>query len=158
MGVAERWDGAGYRAAKVTFGAQPTDAEILQWVEKEWHRLRFSPPQAEPERSVPERSNPKLARREAARAVERRGLGTKAQQALSAQREQEGEARRARSREDRRAEAERKFLLRQVICRASTCITVNWDQITPASTRANRTNVTSRAMENIKNPALNFLP
>ena len=52
-------------------------------------------------------------RREAARAVERRGLGTKAQQALSAQREQEGEARRARSREDRRAEAERKFLLRQ---------------------------------------------
>ena len=94
VGVAERWDGAGYRAAKVTFGAQPTDAEILQWVEKE-------------------RSNPKRARREAARAVERRGLGTKAQQALSAQREQEGAARRARSREDRRAEAERKFLLRQ---------------------------------------------
>ena len=50
------------------------------------------------ERSVPERSNPKRTRREAARAVERRGLGTKAQQALSAQREQEGEARRARSR------------------------------------------------------------
>ena len=113
VGVAERWDGAGYRAAKVTFGAQPTDAEILQWVEREWHRLRFSPPQAEPERSVPERSNHKRARREAARAVERRGLGTKAQQALSAQREQEGAARRARSREDRRAEAERKFLLRQ---------------------------------------------
>ena len=113
VGVAERWDGAGYRAAKVTFGAQPTDAEILQWVEKEWHRLRFSPPQAERERAVPERRNPKRARREAARAVACGGTGTRAQQALSRQREQEGEARRARSREDRRAEAERKFLLRQ---------------------------------------------
>ena len=113
VGVAERWDGAGYRAAKVTFGAQPTDAEILQWVATVWPRLRVSPPQAERGRSVPARSNPKRVRREAARAVERRGLGTKAQQALSAQREQEGEARRARSRGDRRAEAERKFLLRQ---------------------------------------------
>ena len=113
VGVAERWDGAGYRAAKVTFGAQPTDAEILQWLEHEWHRLRFSPPQRAEETARLGHQNPKRARREAARAVERRGLGTKAQQALSAQREQEGESRRSRGREDRRAAAERKFLLRQ---------------------------------------------
>ena len=113
IGVAERWDETGYRAAKVTFGAQPTDGEILQWLEREWHRLRFSPPQRAEGAAPLGHQNPKRARREAARAVERRGLGTKAQQALSAQREQEGEARRTRSREDRRAESERKFLLRQ---------------------------------------------
>ena len=113
IGVAERWDETGYRAAKVTFGAQPTDGEILQWLEREWHRLRFSPPQRAEETAPLGHQSPKRTRREAARAVERRGLGTKAQQALSAQREQEGEARRTRSRENRQAEAERKFLLRQ---------------------------------------------
>ena len=113
IGVAERWDETGYRAAKVTFGAQPTDGEILQWLEREWHRLRFSPPQRAEGAAPLGHQNPKRTRREAARAVERRGLGTKAQQALNAQREQEGEARRTRSREDRQAEAERKFLLRQ---------------------------------------------
>ena len=65
IGVAELWDETGYRAAKVTFGAQPTDGEILQWLEREWHRLRFSPPQRAEGAAPLGHQNPKRARREA---------------------------------------------------------------------------------------------
>ena len=103
VGIAERWEEGRYQAARIPFGGEPTDAQILQWLEREGHRLRFSPPQRAEETAPLGHQNPKRTRREAARAVERRGLGTKAQQALSAQREQEGETRRTRSREDRQA-------------------------------------------------------
>jgi len=39
VGIAQRWGEEGYQAAKITFGAQPTDTQIYQWVLKEWHRL-----------------------------------------------------------------------------------------------------------------------
>lgn len=32
----------GYQAAKITFGAQPTDTQIYHGMLKEWHRLVFS--------------------------------------------------------------------------------------------------------------------
>ena len=112
VGILERWDEEGYSAAKVTFGAQPTDAQIYEWIGREWHRLRPSPA-AEGDRPAAERKNPKRARREARAATQARGIGTRAQEALSRQREQEGLARQAVRRQTRREEAERKFLLRQ---------------------------------------------
>ena len=112
VGIAERWEEAGYSAARVVFGAEPTDAQLYAWLEREWHRLDFSPA-AEGERPVRERKNPKRAQREARAATQARGIGTRAQEALSRQREQEGLARQAVRRQTRREEAERKFLLRQ---------------------------------------------
>lgn len=112
VGILERWDEEGYSAAKVTFGAQPTDAQIYEWIGREWHRLRPSPA-AEGDRPAAERKNPKRAQREARAATQARGIGTRAQEALSRQREQEGQARQAVRCQTRREEAERKFLLRQ---------------------------------------------
>ena len=112
VGILERWDEEGYSAAKVTFGAQPTDAQIYEWIGREWHRLRPSPA-AEGDRPAAERKNPKRAQREARAATQARGIGTRAQEALSRQRDQEGQARQAVRRQTRREEAERKFLLRQ---------------------------------------------
>lgn len=112
VGIAERWEAEGYSAARVVFGPEPTDAQICQWLEKEWYRLRFSPAQAG-ERPAAERKNPKRARREAGEATRARGAGTRAQEALSRQREQEGLARRSDCRRKRQEEAERKYLLRQ---------------------------------------------
>ena len=112
VGVAERWDEGGYQAARVVFGAQPTDAQIYEWIVHRWHRLRFSPA-AEGEHPVPERKNPKRTRREAQRAVQAHGVGTRAQEALSRQREQDGLLRQTRSRQERQEEAERKYRLRQ---------------------------------------------
>ena len=113
VGIAERWDGAGYQAAKVTFGAQPTDAQIYQWLQRGWRQLRFSRPEADALPPGPDRKNPKRARREARRAAANAGIGTKAQQALGRQREQRARDRQAQCRERRQNAEERKFLLRQ---------------------------------------------
>lgn len=112
VGIAERWEDVGYSAARVVFGAEPTDAQLYEWLEKEWHKLRFSPA-AEGERPVTEPKNPKRAQREARAATQTRGVSTRAQEALSRQREQEGLARQTKSRQRRQEEAERKFFLRQ---------------------------------------------
>ena len=60
VGIAERWDGEGYQAARVVFGPQPTDAQVYEWLLREWHRLRFSP--AVLGKTLPQgRKNPKRA-------------------------------------------------------------------------------------------------
>ena len=112
VGVAERWEEGGYSAARVVFGAEPTDARLYEWLLREWHRLDFSPAE-EGARPVPERKHPKREQREARAATQARGISTRAQEALSRQREQEGLARQAESRRKRQEEADRKFLLRQ---------------------------------------------
>ena len=112
VGIAERWDELGYSAAKVTFGAEPTDGQIYEWLEREWYKLDFSPAD-EGERPMAGRKNPKRARREAREATRERGTSTRAQEALSRQREQEGLVRQSGRRQKRQREAERKYLLRQ---------------------------------------------
>ena len=112
VGIAERWGAEGYSAARVVFGPEPTDAQIYQWLEREWHRLNFSPA-AEGERPAAERKNPKRTQREAQAATRDRGVSTRAQEALSRQREQEGRLRQVQSRQAKQAAAERKYLLHQ---------------------------------------------
>lgn len=112
VGVAERWDERGYSAARVVFGPEPTDAQLYEWLEREWHRLRFSPA-AEGERPAVRRINPKRARREVRTATRQQGASTKAQEVLSRQREQESFARQSDRRQKRQEEETRKYLLRQ---------------------------------------------
>ena len=72
VGIAERWDREGYQAARVVFGPQPTDAQVYEWLLREWHRLRFSP--AVLGKTLPQgRKNPKRALREARAATHRTG-------------------------------------------------------------------------------------
>ncbi len=112
VGIAERWEKAGYSAARVVFGAEPTDAQLYAWLEREWHRLDFSPA-AEGERPVRERKNPKRAQREARAATQDRGISTRAQEALSRQREQRGLVCKEQARGRREQQRQEKYLLRQ---------------------------------------------
>ena len=112
VGIGERWEADGYSAARVVFGAEPTAAQLLQWLDKEWHRLRFSPA-AEGKRPFKEHSNPKRALREARAATQVQRISTRAQEALSRQREQDGLSRKVQNRHKRQEEAERKYLLRR---------------------------------------------
>lgn len=112
VGVYERTDGGRYEACKITFGAEPKDYEVWDFLLKNWGRLRFSPslPAREPaERKI----NPKRMQRGIHSQLQSSGVGTKAQQALQLQREQRKQERKTVSREQREAEKERRYALRQ---------------------------------------------
>lgn len=112
VGLYQREDGDGLRVCRVVFGGEPRDQQVLDYFQSHWRELVFTPPAAGgpiPDRAV----NPKRARREARKAVQPAGAGTKAQQALQLQREQLRTARTAASKERREARRERKLALRQ---------------------------------------------
>ena len=94
---------------RIVFGAEPSEEEILRFVVSKWEKLSFfggKPAEA----SKPAR-NPKRRAREAAKALKRPAVSTKAQQALAAQREaMKQESAHARSRR-RAEEADARFEL-----------------------------------------------
>lgn len=85
VGLAEHVEDGRYGAARIAFGAEPSDEEILRFVTSEWAKLSFFGHDST-EASKPAR-NPKRRAREAAKALRQPAMGTKAQQALVAQRE-----------------------------------------------------------------------
>lgn len=112
IGLFERERGGRYEACRVVFGAEPRDFEVYAYILDHYDRLAFSPALAsgpETDREV----NPKRAQREARRQTQPSGIGTKAQQALQLQREQQKTERKAVSKERREAQRERKLALRQ---------------------------------------------
>ena len=108
IGLYERGGGGAYEVCKITFGAEPRDQEVYAFLLEHWRRLRFSPPVQAGERAH-RPDNPRRRQRAARRAVEQAGTGTRAQQALAAQREQGKHARRARTREEKEREAEERY-------------------------------------------------
>ena len=111
VGVFERTEDGHLAVSRVTFGAEPRDGEVYEFVRKNFSALRFGPTV---EAQIWERRlNPKAMQRAARRQLACEGIGTRAQQALKLQREQCGLARRAVSREQREAEAQRQFELRR---------------------------------------------
>ena len=96
---------------KVTFGAEPKDYEIYDFVLKNYYRLRFSPAVATAVKETDR--NPKRIRREVRRQVQNVGIGTKSQQALKLQQEQLKTERKIVNREQREAEKQRLFELKQ---------------------------------------------
>ena len=96
---------------KVTFGAEPKDYEIYEFVLKNYDGLRFSPAVAAVVKEAGR--NPKRVQREVRKQVQNTGIGTKSQQALKLQQEQLKTERKAVSREQREAEKERQFELKQ---------------------------------------------
>ena len=96
---------------KVTFGAEPKDYEIYDFVLKNYYRLRFSPAMATDVKEAGR--NPKRAQREVRKQVQSIAIGIKSQQALKLQQDQLKTERKTVSREQREAEKERQFELKQ---------------------------------------------
>ena len=112
VGLAEHVEGGRYGAARIVFGAEPSDEEILRFVVGKWERLAFFGDKAT-ETSKPAK-NPKRRAREASKALKQPAMGTKAQRALAAQREaMKRESAHARSRR-RAEEAEARFEQRRL--------------------------------------------
>ena len=111
VGVFERFDDGMLSVCKVTFGAEPRDYEVWEYVLQHYHELVFSPAvEAEIRQAA---DNPKRRSRNARRQLENTGIGTRSQQALQRQREEMKTERRQLRREERNAEAQRRFELRQ---------------------------------------------
>lgn len=112
VGLAERVEDGTYGVARIVFGAEPSNEEILQFITSKWAKLTFSGD--EPAEASRPTKNPKRRAREASRALKQPAMGTKAQQALASRREaMKRESVRARS--QRRAdEAEARFEQRKL--------------------------------------------
>ena len=111
VGVFERIEDGKLSVAKVTFGAEPKDFELQEYIQKCYSALKFSPVVETVVKEL--KRNPKRMQREAKRQMKETGVGTKAQQALKLQQEQDKQKRKVRSREKKEAEELRKFELKQ---------------------------------------------
>ena len=111
VGVFERVSEGNLSVCKVTFGAEPKDYEVYEFVLKNYYQLQFSPAVAT---GVKEASrNPKRVQREVRKQVQNTGIGTKSQQALKLQQEQLKTERKIVSQEQWEAEKQRQFELKQ---------------------------------------------
>ena len=111
VGIFERIEDGKLFVAKVTFGAEPKDYEVLEYVQKYYVSLKFSPAVDTVVKDI--NRNPKRMQREARKQMQKTGIGTKSQQALKLQHEQNKLERKTISREQREEEKERQYELRQ---------------------------------------------
>lgn len=68
IGLFEMIDQNGLRVCKVTFGAEPTEKEVMEFVDKNWNHLQFTQPIETPTTSE-SKKNPKRQLREAEKKV-----------------------------------------------------------------------------------------
>ena len=107
VGVFERIEEGKLSVCKVTFGAEPKDYEVWNYVRHHYYELVFGPAIEMEARQTAD--NPKRRSRNARKQLENIGIGTKSQQALQRQRDEMKTERRQISREERDAEAQRRF-------------------------------------------------
>ena len=111
VGVFERIEDGKLSVCKVTFGAEPKDYEVWDYILHHYYELVFSPAVEMEIRQAAD--NPKRRSRNARKQLENTGIGTKFQQARQRQREEMKTERRQISREEREAEAQRRFVMKQ---------------------------------------------
>ena len=111
VGVFERIEGGELSVCKVTFGAEPKDYEVWEFVLRHYYELKFSPALKTEIKQTAD--NPKRRQRNVKNQLQNVGVGTKSQQALAAQREEMKIERKQISKEQREAEKQRQFELKQ---------------------------------------------
>ena len=111
VGVFEIVDGGMLSVCKVTFGAEPKDYEVWEFILKHYYELCFSKNiKTEIKQTA---DNPKRRQRNAKKQLGSVGIGTKSQKALKKQREEMKIERKQKSREQKEAEKQRLFEIKQ---------------------------------------------
>lgn len=111
VGVFEVVENEKVSASRVLFGAEPKDYEVFVLILRKYTGLHFSPAVATAVRALGK--NPKRIQREVRKQTSATGIGTRSQQAIKLQQEQNKQIRKTRSREQKEAEATRAFELKQ---------------------------------------------
>lgn len=112
VAVYERITDNKLEVTKVVFGAEPKDYDVYEFFLNNWSRLKFSSP-VEQEEHTEKKINPKRIQREIKNQLKQTGIGTKSQQALKLQQEQNKLERKAFSKRKTLEEKQRQFELRQ---------------------------------------------
>lgn len=111
VGVFERTENDKLSVCKVTFGAEPKDYDIWEFILKHYYKLKFS---SNIEIKVKQTAdNPKRRQRNVRKQLQTLGVGTKSQQALQMQREKMRTEIKQISKKQREAEKQRQFDLKQ---------------------------------------------
>ena len=111
IGIYERSCNGKYEVCKITFGAEPKDYEVQEYIQQYYFSLKFSPAVETVVKDI--KRNPKRMQREAKKQTMETGIGTKSQQALKLQQEQNNQVRKERNRKKKEAEEQRMFELKQ---------------------------------------------
>ena len=111
VGIFERVENGKLSVSKVTFGTEPKDYEIWEFVLKEYDRLQFSPSVEVTAKELTK--NPKKLQREIHKQMLDRGAGTKSQQALKLQHEQNKQEHISQSKKQKELDKMRLFALKQ---------------------------------------------
>ena len=111
VGIFERIEDGKLSVAKVTFGAEPKDYGVQEYIQKYSFSLKFSLAVEVIVKSI--KRNPKRMQRAAKKQMLETGIGTKSQQALKLQQEQNKQESKERSHKKKEAEEQRMFELKQ---------------------------------------------
>ena len=111
VGVFEHVENNFLIVSKVTFGAEPKDYEVLDYIIKNYYSLVFSP--AVKTKIKKDKTNPKKAQRDVRKQMQVSGIGTESQLALKSQHEQNKKESKVRRREEKEADELKRFLLKQ---------------------------------------------
>lgn len=114
IGVFEITEDNKYKVCKVTFGSEPKDEETYELILKKFHSLNFSIPlTCDESKFIEKKLNPKRLQRMVKREISTKGIGTKAQIAMSLQHEQCKIERKKKTKEQKEQEEQRKLCLRK---------------------------------------------
>lgn len=111
IGLFERLDCDALSVCKVTFGSEPKDCEVWEFVLKHFYDLKFSAAVQTEYKQVAD--NPKRRQRAVKKQMKTLKIGTKSQQALCAEREKFKKEKKKVNKLQREAEKQRKFELSQ---------------------------------------------
>ena len=111
VGVFERIEDGKLSVAKVIFGAEPKDYEVQEYIQQYYFSLKFSPAVETVVKDI--KRNPKRMQRKAKKQMLETGIGTKSQQVLKLQQEQNKQKRKEKSRKKKETKKQRTFELKQ---------------------------------------------
>ncbi|MBK1811790.1 YjdF family protein [Clostridium sp. YIM B02505] len=114
VGIFEAMDGYELKVCKVTFGAEPRDEEVHEFILMNFYRLNFSGSvRLEKTELALKKKNPKRLQRSIKKEISAKEIGTKAQIAMKLQHDQLKQERKEKTKEQKLQEEERKFNIRQ---------------------------------------------
>ena len=111
IGVFERTDEGKLTVCKVIFGAEPRDGDVWEFILQHYDKLLFSTAVETKIRQTAD--NPKRRLRNTRKQTERSGVSTKSQEAHQLQREERKTERRQLGREQREADIQHRFGMKQ---------------------------------------------